>query len=631
MANVNNISYKDMYHFNDKYYTTNSDNLPSLNTDPKINTSIKKNPYRSNVNIEKDEVIFKPDYTALFKAHGKKHSQGGIDVDLEPNSFVFSDDPALAFNEKDHKAFELKKGGTFSKTKNTPADVLKRNVDVKHYNTLVSNISDVHKDDLAKKSSTLMLEKYLETLGNVAYIQEQKKNFPDGTPEFSQGTAPVYDTNLKNEIMQQKQYAKYGGRIMALAGVVPCPCGEDSNGKCLPCDNSVYEPLLKSATRVKTTPPDYEKLYTNPAGSTLYGKFGNNGKTVAVPQAIGGRRPNSQWASAIQTMIDNGATPEQLAAQGHGTVEGLKQLFTFKRPSTADDYLAMDPNSPQLQGRSTPNFSVPPLDMSIPNIQPNSVTGTSGVKEANWNFTPYQKESQAYNLYKYASAKRYMPYRSQLNPNYVDSALVNPEQTVADMNTASNKQTDALGTLNPILRNAQASSIYGQLLNQIPQVRSQYDNQNVGITNQFRQSNNAITNSVRQTNMQNDQNYYQQSIIGQQNFDNMKSYLGDKYMSDRMRDVETDQSLAYNLLTQKNPAYGYNWNTGNLTRTNKDIRDVQGNGADDELKGVMDIINTIPDPYKRAQALTKLYGLKVFGPAITQQKKGGKFMPNPYK
>lgn len=217
MGVADNRTYKNEYLFNDKQNsvfgttgTTEGDN-PSINTDPKINTTIKENPYKSNVEIEGREIVLQPDLSALFKAVGKRHSRGGMDVLLKPNSFVFSDFEDLALSPKEHETFELKKGGKSST--DTPADVLKRNVDIKHYNSLVAILEDPHKDDLAKKSAVRMMEKYIKTLGNIAYIQEEKKGFPDGLPSFSEGTAPVYDPDLKEEIMANKQYAKAGGTI----------------------------------------------------------------------------------------------------------------------------------------------------------------------------------------------------------------------------------------------------------------------------------------------------------------------------------------------------------------------------------------------------------------------------------
>src|SRR5688572_13287737 len=203
---ADNRSYKDEYHFTDDYYNI-SEEQPSIDKEPKVNTTIKENPYRSNVEIEGGEIVLQPDLSALFKAKGKKHSKGGMDVLLKPDSFIFSDFKDLEFKERDLELFELKEGGK----SNTPAEVLKKNINVKHYNSLVNIMDDPYKDDLAKKSAAMMLEKYIQSLGNIAFVQEEKKNFPQGLPEFSLGTAPVYDAGIKDQIMENKQYMKAGG------------------------------------------------------------------------------------------------------------------------------------------------------------------------------------------------------------------------------------------------------------------------------------------------------------------------------------------------------------------------------------------------------------------------------------
>ena len=185
---------------------------PSIDAPDKINSTIKENPYRANAEIEGGEVVLQPDLSALFKASGKKHSRGGMDVYLRPDAFVFSDFKDLNITEDEKELFELKMGGS-AKGDSTPAQTVKQNVNAKHYNSLINNITDPFKDDLARKSSALMLEKYIKTLGNIAYIQEKKKEFPDGLPAFSMGTAPVYDADKKNTIDESKQYAKYGGTI----------------------------------------------------------------------------------------------------------------------------------------------------------------------------------------------------------------------------------------------------------------------------------------------------------------------------------------------------------------------------------------------------------------------------------
>ena len=86
MGVADNRSYKDEYLFKDSYKSvfrspslTEEDN-PSINVDPKINSTIKENPYRSNVEIEGREIVLKPDLSALFTAVGKRPSKGGMDV-----------------------------------------------------------------------------------------------------------------------------------------------------------------------------------------------------------------------------------------------------------------------------------------------------------------------------------------------------------------------------------------------------------------------------------------------------------------------------------------------------------------------------------------------------------------------
>jgi len=72
MGVADNRTYKNEYHFTDDSKPT-SEQHPSIEKDPKVNTTIKKNPYRSNVEIEGGEVVLQPDLSALFKAKGKRH------------------------------------------------------------------------------------------------------------------------------------------------------------------------------------------------------------------------------------------------------------------------------------------------------------------------------------------------------------------------------------------------------------------------------------------------------------------------------------------------------------------------------------------------------------------------------
>lgn len=539
MSSIHNSTYKDTYHFKRKAFVGRWSDKSSLETDPEINTTLKENPYASNVEVEKDEVVLKPDFSALFNVRGKTHKQGGTNVLLEDNSFVFSNDKSLSFNKKDHDLMELKKGGNFRPSKNTPADVLKRNIPLKDYNKMIAIIDDERKDDISKNSATKMLEKYLEKVGNIAYLQESKKDFPTGVPFFSRNTAPVYDDEVKGQIMEQKQY-KYGG---------------------------------------------------------LYRKN---------PKAQGGGPKPKRGSRA--PVVSGVPAISEVPEEDRVLPPGIRHVDKIPMTEQRDKQIS--------------TITPPPPRPMVLDIQNNP----TGYKSADWQFTPWQKENQAYNLWKWASAKRYMPYRSRLNPSYVDPQLVNPEQTINDLKSGYNANLRGINSLNPILRNAQASEAYGQLLNTMPGVRSQYDNQNAGIVNQTRSYNNQIANNTRSVNMQNDQNYYKESVVGQQNFDNLKSYLSDKFMSDRATDVADNQSLAYQLLTQNNPAYKYDWKTGRFLRTNKSIMDVQTSPQSD-LTGLLSRLlgkfDTLDPRVQSSILMTTLKNLP-----LNYQKKGG--FINPY-
>lgn len=647
---ADNKSYKNTYHFNDNYYGKMSlEDAPSVNVDSPINSTIKENPYLSNVEIEGGELVLNPDLMALFKAIGKKHSRGGMDVNLKANSFVFSDDKSLAFTDSDIKKFEFKEGGT-----NTPADVVKKNVNVKHYNKMVANIQDLKKDDLAKKSSALMLGKYIEVLGNAAYLQEKKKQFPDGIPDFSMGTAPVYDAELKEDIMTEKQYSKYGGPIMQQGGYPTwLKAWRKANTQ-----KGLISPTGKTTTYERTdqqlkedydywkgvsgkdfkNPSDYQSfiydynLKKDPSSvATMWETWGQTNGANDNPLINGSNVRNSTGAPD-EDFLASEAVRNNFMDKPSSPYIGARSMYLgskrYKEPPAqavptpvAKPQIPGVPNIPQAPG----NYPKP----EVPTVTGDPQTG----KTIDWAFTPWQKISQGYNLAKYAMANRYMPARSHINPRYMEPQLVNPEQTVGDMQNAANSQIRATNSLSPIMRNAQSANSFGQLLDRIPGVRSQYDNQNAQITNNARQYNTQIANSTGAINSQNDANYYKESVVGRQNFDNMKSYLGDQYMNNLLRDVETNQALSYNLATLDHPAYDYDWQSGNFVRNSKSIQDVAG---DNKADLYTQLAQKLYDKVSRGETLSKpevdfFKGLSIGKLPFTSapRKKGGTI--NPYK
>jgi hypothetical protein len=667
-SKIDDATYKQTYYFTDDFRDTAKEN-PSIKGQPDINTTIKENPYRSNVEIEGGELVLQPDLSALFKANGNKHSKGGMDVLLRPEAFIFSDFKDLAITEDEKEQFELKEGGSKSPTKNTPAEVVKKNIDVKHYNTLINNISDPYKDELARKSSAMMLEKYIGTLGNIAFLQENKKDFPDGLPSFSLGSAPVFDVDVKGQVDESKQYAKYGG-------AVDNPSFQ--RGSYVPKSGFVYRTARDAKGNIDQQgymyDPNTGTWVRPPAASTTAAK------KLPVPQ-----NPYPEWGlwqgdklpifqnrfgvtNAADKIKDLDAIAQQLGYNGPKNNKAFQEWLYKSSPENKavidkwhntyeDPSIAVDPskrnrfdskigirwtnamneiiNRPQPPAPATP--AAPPA-VNAPSPIPGQVPGdpTGGRKRADWEFTPWQKISQLYSWGQYANVQKYMPYRSRYNATYADPSLLNPEQTIGDVKGQVTQQLNALGTLNPIMRNAQAAASYGAALNQIPAIRTSYDNQNAQIKNQFSQYNNQVRNNESLVNMQNDQQYYQQAVEGRKNFSNLRSFAANNAMNNTLRDVEDNQTLAYKLLSQNNPAYGFDWDNGDFYRNPMDIRDVQSDNSADAYKDLFEAIEQVTDPYQKAQLLEKAYRQKNILPYLKNQqsaftgKKGGK-VKNPYR
>ena len=690
MGVADNRTYKHEYLFTDPTKSTISE-YPSIKDNDKINTTLKENPYRSNVEVEGGEVILAPDLTSLHKASGKRHSQGGMDVLLKPESFVFSDFKDLKMTEDDLERFELKEGK--GRKIDTPAEVLKKNVPLKHYNSMVNILDDPYKDDLAKKTAAMMLEKYIQMIGNIAYAQEEKKGFPEGIPAFSMGTAPVYDPSIKSEIEENKQYAKAGGSIknpykMQYGGYDPMEtirqrqAIEEARRQKELQENEIIGNLYLNPAQRRTnilstavarpapatgTPPITPPTQNQSTAAQNNTKAVTDGSNPGWGLHPGDKLPLFQDRFGITNAADKIGNLDRFADMlGYTGPKNNKAFQEWLYNSSPENRAIIDKwhkkygqpyaGNPidsiigvrwqnaikemlmtKLPPQKTPDLSRRPLPTPSnrpPDFNDPEQFTPQGSKQADWRFTPWQRLSQLYNLGQYASVKRYMPYRSRYNATYVDPSLVNPEQAVGDVRAAGAQQLSSLTTLNPILRNAQAASIAGQVMDKTPGIRSQYDNQNAQILNNTAQYNVQTRNNESLVNMGNDQQYWREMVEGRKNFDNMRTYMSNQFMNNLFRDVETNQKLSYNLLTQNQPAYGFDWRSGNFYRNPVDILDVQGNQVNSRYQALQEMLDQITDPTEKVKQAIKLEGIKAFGaaqPAPNLFKKGGKAKKNPYR
>jgi hypothetical protein len=124
------------------------------------------------INAEKQEMVlgdFDQDgQQELMNVNGKPHTEGGKNVNVPSNSFVFSDTKDLKIKDPQILAMfgmAPKRGGY------TPAFIAKKY----DLNKLKKILDDPNADEMSKKTAQLMYDNYLAKLNKLAGVQEQMK------------------------------------------------------------------------------------------------------------------------------------------------------------------------------------------------------------------------------------------------------------------------------------------------------------------------------------------------------------------------------------------------------------------------------------------------------------------------
>ena len=161
------------------YFGLSNNNISNLTADDdveNINSTIKPIDRKdSSLEAERGELVFQPT-GEVFTIQGKTHGKGGTPLNLPKGSFIFSNYKPLAISKEDKEEFQFKKGGSVKLANNTPAKVLSREIDIKHHNKMLAILKSDKHDEISKTSARLMLEKNLPKIGQVAFLQEEKRN-----------------------------------------------------------------------------------------------------------------------------------------------------------------------------------------------------------------------------------------------------------------------------------------------------------------------------------------------------------------------------------------------------------------------------------------------------------------------
>lgn len=172
----------------------------------------------ANVETEGGETVFIPNKDGLpahYKINGPRHHEGGVPMNIPPDSFVFSDTASMRIKDQEiQEEFGMPK----SKKGYTPAEIAKR-YDLNKYRKI---LQDPNSDKLQVHTAESIIATYQVKLGKLALIQESMKGFPGGIPVVAMPFLAKYKISpemvLPTEMPEDTQgmptempVARYGG------------------------------------------------------------------------------------------------------------------------------------------------------------------------------------------------------------------------------------------------------------------------------------------------------------------------------------------------------------------------------------------------------------------------------------
>lgn len=549
-TNSSVADYNPYVYFKNKnwYITSNPE-------DDKITESMKPiDPAVANIEAEKGEYLAKPGLTGLYKITGEKHSAGGTPLYAEGGSFIFSNDPSLAINKQERDAFGFKGGSSTAKSKNTPAQILGKNVDPKDYNAYIATLQSPDTDRIAKTTAGLMLEKLQQKLGQIAYVQESKKG--EKPPDFSQGTAPTTQPEFQNigEKMSEYNYGgmyPYGGVTNPNDSIDPSdayPGGSTKLGRITP----------KGVSNTFNYPngvPQLIKDWKDKTGIDLSGMDSGQAQGAMYDWAM---KNNPQMLRNMWSSYGNTAQGQKQGLNYDFDNLNDKQLQDARR-AYVDNDLGVRTIGPQ-QARTPANPGIPPIGPLTPNTPLDIKPPTTGLPEVPGTnqpnpTLPYQikgklTDAQIANLgylgLQSLNINRYYPTRQQVSLPQARLDQINVQPYLNNVNNQAHEQYE-LASLQPRTSSLIGSNIRGSSIDQANQAIGNVANQNVQIGNQQNLTNLQQMTQQVMANSQFNNQYYNQVQATNQNFDNERRFANNQFMGNLNNYQSQQDQLAWQL------------------------------------------------------------------------------------
>ena len=194
----------------------------------------------------------------LMHFNGKRHTEGGIPVNIPEGSFIFSDTKNLTIKDPEvlEKIFNL----PFRKQGYTPGEISKK-YDINMY---VQILKDETSDPLAKRSAAEMLKKNKQKLGLLAFIQESMKGFPDGIPAIAEEVLSSMGID-PNQMAQQFAPQQQQQGQMPQGQMMPPP--QEGQGIPMSEDESAMQGMIPEGPAV--APEDLANQFSGKFGGVM--------------------------------------------------------------------------------------------------------------------------------------------------------------------------------------------------------------------------------------------------------------------------------------------------------------------------------------------------------------------------
>jgi hypothetical protein len=200
---VNNSLQNTITNFGGSAFNRNSGSGSDLNVSKTL-TKVPRN--EANLEAEGGESAFGDingdGFTEHYKIKGPRHTEGGVNLNLPNNTFIFSDTKDMRIKDP---AILAKFGKTVTgknKSKSyTPAQLAAK-YDVNKYRQI---LQDPNSDKLDKRTAEKMIENYNLKLGALSLAQESIKGFPQSIPVVAKPYMEQMGLREEDIIPQQPQ------------------------------------------------------------------------------------------------------------------------------------------------------------------------------------------------------------------------------------------------------------------------------------------------------------------------------------------------------------------------------------------------------------------------------------------